>query len=85
LTAHELKYNFNDSDQNYAFMIEIVLGLPPTPATLRNLTRDQVMLMVMAPLALGFGPDSPLDPWWIKFSLCQNLERRTQSSKRLHF
>ncbi len=60
LMAHELKYKFNDDDQHFLFMIEVVLGLPPTAATLRELTRDQMMMMVMAPLMFGFGPNSPI-------------------------
>lgn len=52
--AHELKYKFNDDDQNFLFMVTDVLRLPPTAATLRKLTRDQVMMMVMAPIAFGF-------------------------------
>lgn len=54
LMAHELKYKFNDDDQNFLFMVTDVLRLPPTAATLRKLTRDQVMMMVMAPIAFGF-------------------------------
>ena len=60
LMAHELKYKFNDDDQHFLFMIAVVLGLPPTAATLRELTRDQMMMMVMAPLMFGFGPNSPI-------------------------
>jgi hypothetical protein len=32
LIAHELKYNFTFDDQSYAFMIDVVLKLPPTAA-----------------------------------------------------
>lgn len=60
LSAHELKYKFNDDDQNYLFMIDIVLGLRPTAAALKKLSHDQVMMMVMAPLAFGFSPDEHL-------------------------
>ena len=56
LVAHELKYDTHDDEQLYAFMIEVVLGLPPTARTLRKLTREQVRMIVMMPLALGFGP-----------------------------
>ena len=56
LVSHELKYDMHDDEQLYAFMIEVVLGLPPTARTLRKLTREQVMIIVMMPLALGFGP-----------------------------
>ena len=56
LAAHELKYMHED-EQLYAFMIEDVLRLPPTAKTLRKLTRDQVKMIVLMPLALGFGPD----------------------------
>ena len=48
LAAHELKYDFDVDDQNYMILIEYVLGLPPTAATLHKLTREQVMKMVMA-------------------------------------
>jgi hypothetical protein len=60
LAAHELKYEMDEDEQLYAFMIEDVLRLPPTAETLRKLTRDQVKMIVMMPLALGFGPDAHL-------------------------
>ena len=48
LAAHELKYDFDVVDQNYVILIQVVLGLPPTAATLHTLTCEQVMEMVMA-------------------------------------
>lgn len=47
LAAHELKYDFDVVDQNYVILIQVVLGLPPTAATLHTLTCEQVMEMVM--------------------------------------
>jgi hypothetical protein len=53
LSAYELKYGMHEDDQNYAFMIEALLGRPAAACELTRLTRSQLMCIVMAPVLLG--------------------------------
>jgi hypothetical protein len=50
LIDYELKYNLDFEAQNYLFMTVCILSKPPTAATLRSLSDDEVMKMVVAPL-----------------------------------
>jgi hypothetical protein len=50
LLNYELKYNLTYEEQNFLFMTVAILGKAPTPTTLRSLSDDEVMRMVLAPL-----------------------------------
>lgn len=53
LLNYELKYKLDLDAQQYLFMVPCILNKPPTAATLRSLTDEELMKIVLAPLRNG--------------------------------
>lgn len=53
LLMHECQYEYDFEAQEYLFMVECILGLPPNRQSLDALTDEQVLQIIMAPVQHG--------------------------------